>query len=143
MYHRKYSIENYLLDPFVLYAALSVAGKAPAVPNIAITSGDEHRLRSLRIIELQAVLDAIRSMVEPLTAEDMATDTTPTPVVFTNGRTVNYPSWMLNNRGHELLSVYQTILGAAVVNRATLEKSLRRVRLLPNELADLLVTLQS
>jgi hypothetical protein len=36
----RYSIENYLLDPFVVFGLLLDAGMAPPVPGVTITRGD-------------------------------------------------------------------------------------------------------
>jgi hypothetical protein len=93
--------------------------------------------------ELQTIVDAVRSAIEPLVLKAASANTTPKEVTFTNGRTVNYPAWMLDTRGHDLLPLYQTCFGGHVlVNPAQLEKSLRQVRLIPTELANVMDKVQ-
>src|SRR5574341_967596 len=139
----RYSIENYYLDPFVVFGVLVEDGIAPVVPSLAITIGEEHRLRIMDSSVLQGIINVIGAAVEPTLKTHGSLDTSPRIVTFTNGRTVEYPVWMLEHRGHDLLSVYQTVFGGRRINLSRLERSLRRIRLIPKELADILDTLQS
>ncbi len=139
----RYSIENYYLDPFVVFGLLLEAQRAPAISNVTISSGDEHRIRISNNAELQAIVDVIRNLVEPAIAAQ-APDTTPHTVTFTIGRSVQYPAWMLYHRGHDLLPAYQSVFGgASVISPPRLERSLRRTRLIPSELADIFDGLQA
>jgi hypothetical protein len=137
----RHSIENYLCDPLVLFGLLLDAGTAPNVPGVTISTGDEHRLRTADAPALQLIVETIQGIAEPGIG---AVDTSPRPVTFTNGRTITYPAWMIDYRGHDLLQVYQRAFGGpAVINPPRLEKNLRRVRLVPTELADIFSRLQS
>ncbi len=65
------------------------------------------------------------------------------PVKFTRGFVVEYPRWMLDMRGHDLLVHYQTLFGGpTVVSPPNLYRSLKRVRLVPEEIAVLLSKVQ-
>jgi energy-coupling factor transporter ATP-binding protein EcfA2 len=140
----RYSIENYYLDPFVVFGVLLDARLAPAVANVSISAGDEHRVRSMDAASLQAIVNAIRSAVEPTLASQGAIDTSLRTVTFTNAKSVEYPAWMLDYRGHDLLSVYQSLFGGAdVISPPRLERSLRRTRLIPSELAKIFHNLQT
>jgi energy-coupling factor transporter ATP-binding protein EcfA2 len=140
----RYSIENYLLDPFVIFALLLEQGTAPVIPGVSVSTGDEHLVRSLSKTQLQAILEGIRRIVEPTLQNLLPTETALQSVMFTNGVAIEYPVWMLNRRGHDLLPIYQSIGGGAgVVSPPRLNKSLRRVRLIPVELVEILETIQS
>lgn len=139
----RYSIENYLLDPFVVFGVLLDQGTAPAITGVSISQGDEHLLRTMPEAKLQAIVAAIRTLVEPAISGLTALETGPHPVSFTNGKTVEYPNWMIDRRGHDLLPLYQSVLGGpGVISRLRLYRSLRRVRLMPVELADIMEKLQ-
>jgi predicted ATPase len=138
----RYTIENYQLDPIVVFSVLIDEGKAPTLPGIALTPGDEHRLRTLPTTALQRVVDDIARQIEPALGTLADNEKSLVPVGFTNGVELNYPAWMLTKGGHDLLPVYQRVFGQTVITPPKLEKSFRRVRLVPIELAEILARLQ-
>lgn len=139
----RYSIENYLLDPFVVFGVLLDQGIAPTISGITISQGDEHRLRALNQAELQAIVTAIAAKVEPTIPALTEAERLPQIISFINGRSVQYPNWMIDRRGHDLLPLYQAVFGGpAVISPPRLYRSLRRVRLIPVELAEILDKLQ-
>jgi AAA domain, putative AbiEii toxin, Type IV TA system len=140
----RYSIENYLLDPFVVYAILLEENAAPSVAGVAITPGDEHLIKDLNESQLHAVLEQIRAVIEPTLPNCQPADVALRVVSFTNGKTVQYPAWMLDRRGHDLLPLYQGLFGGpGVISPPRLEKAWRRVRLVPSNLADIMEALQA
>jgi predicted ATPase len=139
----RYSIENYLLDPINVFAALILKGKAPPVAGLSITPGDEHRLRSCNQQQLQSVVDAIVQIVEPTIAGLKTTDRLPRVVAFTNGTTLTYRVWLLERQGHSLFQIYQAAFTSAVMGRPALLQMWRRVRMVPIELATILRQLQN
>ena len=140
----RHSIENYLLDPFVVFCLLSSAGRAPAVAGLPISIGDEHLIRELPEETLVTLITAVRGCVEPLLANPSPADTLKKTVSFTNGKNVDYPAWMLDRRGHDLLPAFQAAFGGpGVVNPPRLEQAVRRLRLIPVELADIFDALQA
>lgn len=140
----RHSIENYYLDPFVVYGVLLEDGKAPSVPGITLSPGDEHRVRTMDASTLQLIANEIRRLVEPILLSQGGIDSSPVQVEFTNGKSVEYAAWMVKHRGHDLLPAFQTAFGGgSVINLRRLERSLRRTRLIPVELAVLFHALQS
>lgn len=140
----RYSIENYLLDPFVIFGLLIETNAAPKLEGISITSGDEHLVRSLPNEKLQTIVDFIQTQIQPRLSSVSVTDTHVETIEFTNGRSVRYPSWMVERRGHDLLPVFQSAFGgASVISPPRLTKMLQRVRLVPKDIALLLAQLQS
>lgn len=138
----RYAIENYQLDPIVVFGVLIDEKKAPSLANIALTPGDEHRLRSSPASSLQMVVDYIAQQIEVELGTLSSNEKVPSAVTFTNGVELKYPTWMLTRSGHDLLSVYQKVFGQMVITPPKLEKSFRRVRLVPTELADIMARLQ-
>lgn len=140
----RYSIENYLLDPFVIFGLLVETRSNPALPSIAITSGDEHQIRELDDQKLQTIVDYVQSRIEPGLANLSPTERAANVVEFTNGRRASYPGWMLTRRGHDLLPAFQREFGGhSQVSPNRLLKVLQRVRLIPKDIAILLSSLQA
>ncbi len=140
----RYSIENYKLDPFVVYGLLVEAKQAPAVPGVAITPGDEHLIRTFDLPKMQGIVDSIATRIEPSLPGLTTSERARTAVVFTSGQQVEYPTWMLTRPGKDLLPTYQTAFGGPnVITPPGLMRLMQRVRLIPSELAQLFRMLQS
>jgi energy-coupling factor transporter ATP-binding protein EcfA2 len=137
----RYSFENYLLDPLVIFALLSEDGKAPPVPGIAISSGDEHLLRSKPSSVLQAIADVISLQLEA--AEPSLAGLPKVEITYTTGQLISVSGWIVSHRGHDLLPKMQrTFGGHGLINQVRLRKAIRRCRLIPVELAVLLQDIQ-
>ena len=138
----RYSFENYLLDPVNVFGLLLENGTAPAVSGVTVTSGDEHLLRTLSDATLQAIVDVITFKVESLHAN--LAHAPLVEVEYTHGMKVKVPGWVVDHRGHDLLPMYQAAWGTPqIVNPLRLARALRRVRLVPRELATLYLELQA
>jgi hypothetical protein len=110
---------------------------------ISISSGDEHLIRTLPQTKLQKIIEFLQSQIEPVLPNLTASDKTMQLVKFTNGLEAEYPNWMINRRGHDLLPVYQSkFQGPRIVTPPRLMKVLQRVRLIPKDLAELMAALQ-
>jgi energy-coupling factor transporter ATP-binding protein EcfA2 len=138
----RYSIENYQLDPIIVLGVLIEEKKAPSLPNVAVTLGDEHQLRTLPASALQSVVDYVAQQVETALGTLTSSEKALTTVTFTNGIELNYPGWMVAKRGHDLFSIYQKVFGQPVITPPKLERSFRRARLVPMELAEIMSRLQ-
>lgn len=136
----RYSFENYLLDPLTLYCVLLEEGTAPSIPGVQVSFGSEHLLRQQPNDSLQAIVDNITAKMVA-TEPNLATTGT-AQVIYTVGRQVAVPSWVIDHRGHDLLPIAQRAFGPRVVTPPRLIKALKRGRLLPVELATLLATIQ-
>ena len=99
-------------------------------------------MRTLPIADLQRVVDYVAQQVKPTLGTLTNDDEKNVDVTFTSGIVLKYPSWMLTKRGHDLLSIYQSVFGQMVITPPKLEKSFRRVRLVPMELAEIMSQLQ-
>jgi hypothetical protein len=137
----RYSFENYLLDPLNLYALLVEEALAPTIAGLDIKPGDEHLLRGLASAQFQAIVDRITGDMEA--ADGSLRSGTRINVAYTTGQTVDVPSWVTDHRGHDLLPIAQaTFATPKVINPPRLIKSLRRCRVIPVHLADMLASVQ-
>lgn len=138
----RYSFENYLLDPLNIFGLLLENGSAPAVKGVVISGGDEHLLRKQSAAKLQRIADVITSKIE-LDHPSLA-GSAKVMVSYTTGQKINLPTWAIDHRGHDLLPMYQKSWGGfQLVNPVRLLKVVRRVRLIPVELAQVFADLQA
>lgn len=138
----RYSFENYLLDPLNLFGLLLENGTAPEISGVSVSSGDEHLLRTLPVVSLQAISDAITAKVEQ--TEPSLVSSPRVEVTYTHGMKIQVPKWVVDHRGHDLLPLYQNAWGGhQVITPPRLVKAMRRVRLIPRELAALFNELQA
>lgn len=145
----RYSIENYLADPILVYAALIDKEKNPSIEGIKLSVGEEYKLKSLPAETLQKVADTIISIVEPELKKyfsdfDPVTETERVEVKFINGTVLMYPKWLLSRRGKTILNdVYNNIFSSPIINFTTLFKALRKLNMFPNDLADKLTEIKT
>ncbi len=137
----RYSFENYLLDPLVVYALLLEENQAPKLPGIEMTSGDEHLLRAQPEEALQSIADAITATIEA--SELSLAGQAKMETLYTAGQKLLLPKWVIDHRGHDLLPIVQrSFLGPQHLNPRRLIKCLRRCRMIPVELALLMRAIQ-
>ncbi|MEH2546605.1 energy-coupling factor transporter ATP-binding protein EcfA2 [Bradyrhizobium sp. AZCC 2262] len=138
----RYSFENYLLDPMVIFSLLVEEGTAPMVPNLQITAGDEHLLRTMSRAVLQSIADEICARM--FATEQSLAGAAMVQVGYTTGQTVTVPKWVVDKRGHDLLPIAQRAFGGhRLVNQVRLIKALKRCRLVPVDVARLLREVQT
>jgi len=132
----RYSIENYLVDPLVVFAALVDAGQAPDIsPAQTVRRGDEASLGSRLASELQPIVEAILALVEPQVLKMPGAIPGRVEISFTSGLKLQYPQWLLNMRGKDLLQRFHAERG---VTHKSLLSALERVHMVPNDLVEVL-----
>jgi hypothetical protein len=140
----RYSIENYFLDPLVVFGLLVDGGTAMAVSGVTISRGDEHLIRTLSDTELAAIVTAVITPVVPHLGSLTPDEAKLVSVKFTNGRKLDFPAWMVIRRGHNLLPAFQAAFGGpSAVTPPKLIKMMQRVRMIPDDLPSLLRQLQN
>lgn len=138
----RYSFENYLLDPVNVFGLLVENHAAPTVEGVSLTAGDEHLLRSLPATTLQTISDTIAAKVQTLNTS--LVEMPRAQVEYTRGAVIEVPKWVIDTRGHDLLPMFQQAWGnPKLINPPKLVRSLRRVRLIPRDLATLYAALQA
>lgn len=145
----RYSIENYLIDPVLVYAALIDKEKNPAIDNLTLTVGEEYKLKFLSSSKLQEVADKIIDLSVPYLSQyftdfDHTIENERKDVKFQNGITLQYPKWIFDRRGKTILhQVYNDAFTSPVVNFSTLFKAMRKLNLIPEDLTKKLIEIQN
>ena len=145
----RYSIENYLIDPIIVYATLMDKEVNPVIEGINLTIGEEYKLKSLDIELLQKIADTIISIIEPELIEkftdfNVDLEKNKVEVEYSNGVKLQYPIWLLNRRGKTILNeLYNSKFTSRVVNFTTLFKSFRKLNMFPNDLINKLIEIKN
>ncbi|WNH12082.1 AAA family ATPase [Thalassobellus suaedae] len=138
----RYSIENYLTDPIIVYAALIDKEVNPIIDDVNFSVGEEYKLKSLSAEILQKVADSIISDIEPdlvniFTDFNQNTETERIEIEYSNGIKLSYPKWLFTRRGKTILNeAYNRKYTSRVINFTTLFKALRKLNLFPKDLID-------
>ncbi len=138
---KRYSLENYLLDPIIVYASCLHNNLPIVIPGISFTQRDEHKVARLEKIKLQRIADHIFSEIEPMVSGLTIADKELEEVSFISRKKLMYPKWFLYKRGHTLHSYFRSKYRAAV-NYDKLLETIIRQEFLPNDLADIYKTIQ-
>ncbi|WP_363348607.1 AAA family ATPase [Methylocystis echinoides] len=139
----RHSIENYRLDPVIIFGLLVEEGSAPSLPGgKSISSGDEHLIRELPSVAIQAMVDYVAKEISPSIGAMSDPEKKKRLVTFSNGVEVKYPAWMITRRGHDLFQTYRNAFGQHVVTPKRLDKAFRRIRMIPLELAEIMACIQ-
>lgn len=145
----RYSIENYLIDPILVYAVLIDKERNPPIDGLNISIGEEYKLKSLNTPTLQKIVDNILSLVEPKLKDcfsdfDYEIETQRIEIEFTNGNKVLYPKWLLYRRGKTILNVlYNNVFTSHIINHSTLFKALKKLNMFPKDIVDKLTEIKN
>ncbi len=139
----RHSVENYLLDPFAVYAVTLESRQPLNIPGVDIMLGNEGQIRSLPESALQNIVDSVTTAVRAHLNPALLKLNAVMPVQFTNGRVLSYPRWMIDGRGHDLLPAFQAAFGGAkVISPPRLLAGFQRARMIPRELSEVMHSIQ-
>ncbi|MET4107281.1 ATP-binding protein [Hymenobacter sp. UYP22] len=130
----RYSIENYMLDPILIFATGKIIPNN--VPKYDISSGEEEKIRNLSQVQIQNISNSILAHVKPKIKNIKQNEEDIIPVTYTNGYTIDYPRWFIERRGKELFGIFNEEYGRNLT-REGLTNSLKRIQLIPNDILDL------
>jgi hypothetical protein len=140
----RHSIENYLIDPILIFALLTKIGGCPVIADVQVSEGDEHMIRNMTSDQLNKIVRAIGLVVEPSLENLLPEELDYVDVEFTRGQIVKYKKWMLSRRGQDLMVKYQSCFGGPMaITPPRLIDVLKRVRLIPTELANVFKSVQA
>lgn len=141
----RYCIENYLLDPLLIYATLLDQEVQPRINGIKLDFGEEQKLKSLDIFELQVISDFINQQIDQqithLTVDDKSLVEIEF-VGFVKDIKLKYPQWLLNRSGKELMSFYIQKFQGHYINRDKLMRMYRKLHIIPGDLLRLFEKVQ-
>ncbi|MBX2906630.1 MAG: AAA family ATPase [Taibaiella sp.] len=137
----RYSIENYLIDPIVVYGLLMDIEENPSVEGLSLTIGEEYKLKSLPVETLQKIADVIIQQVEPELKKafkdfDLEKETERIKIEFTNGLVLMYPKWLVERRGKTLAYEVYNRAFPNVMKFDALLKTMKKVNLFPIEIVE-------
>ncbi len=141
-YINRYSLENYLLDPILVFAAKLHSNNPIEVNGISLEQRDEHKIMELKIDQLQNIADKIFSEIKPLVSSISIDDKKLVEIEFISGIKLNYPKWFLNKRGHDLQSKFRSKYGDGGRNDKLIEAMIRHDHV-PVDLKDIFEQIQS
>lgn len=145
----RYSIENYLIDPILLFATLIDKEKNHIIDDIVLSIGEEYKLKSMPNEKLQKIADYFFNMIEPEIHKyfndfNSSIECERVEITFVNGAKLFYPKWILSRRGKTLLNeVYNTIFTSPIINFKTLFKTYRKLNMIPVDLSNKLMEIRS
>jgi ABC-type ATPase involved in cell division len=100
----RYSIENYLIDPILVYAALMDKEKHPQIDGLKLSVGEEYKLKLLTPEILQKIVDIILLKVNDnlktcFSDFNSFKETETVEVFFTPTIKLSYPKWLFTRPG--------------------------------------------
>ncbi len=130
----RYSIENYLFDPIVVYTALADLGQCVSLEGVpAVTAGQSQAVANFADKELQAVVDQMLARLPK--PDSKGSDELRELSLSVGARSVvlNYPVWFLDWRGHDLAHRTRATFPKTPGNHELL-RALRRLQLVPMDI---------
>ncbi|OON65252.1 hypothetical protein B0919_24500 [Hymenobacter sp. CRA2] len=140
---KRYSIENYLVDPIIVYIALMDKEVNFKIDGLNLRIGEEYKVKFMPSSELQLIVDSVLGIVEPELSKyfsdfEPESECEKVRVKFIKGVELLYPKWVFARRGKAILNeLYNALFTSPVVNFTTLFKAVRKSGFLPVELVAL------
>jgi predicted ATPase len=124
---KRYSMENYFLDPIMIAGFQIHNGLLTNIDTIDFPNKNCNKIEALTDIELQKVADYVIDIVqtkftatvdslnigrtENVIADNVLTagELTRLPIELKNGKILNYPKWLIDRRGHDLEDIFRTL----------------------------------
>lgn len=135
-YIKRYSIENYLLDPINIFASVL---KDYSIPEISISIGEEANINLLTSRQLQIIADNICNKISPFLPDNIKKDTHSKNIHYINSVEISCPSWIFDTNGHELMKYCQQAFsnGHKLIYYDNLINTLKRTTMVSSEFIDL------
>lgn len=109
----RYSFENYLFDPLIIYAVLMQRGEHLALYDAKIKDSNYYELRNLDQAGLQAIADNVCAVIEKHSPQ-LTLIKGSFSVEYLSGKQVNLPKWLQDHNGHELEAAVRSAFQAAI-----------------------------
>ena len=138
----RHSIENYLLDPIVVFAALLGRRRVPELKlSRSIPYGSEALIPELPVDDLKRIAGVILSPVAALLSLDSG-ESAEVEVDYQTGAKLMLPRWLLDRRGKDLCTVFRGAWDGTALGTRPLIDAFEKVRMVPEELANLFEMIQ-
>lgn len=129
---KRYSIENYLLDPVIVYVTTSK--EIESLKHYNIKRGNEFNVRNLESSDLQKISDEIIKEVTPLIEDLDEQSKESVKINYIDSREIIVPKWFTDKKGKFLLQKFQSIYGgASAINHQSLITNIQRTNLISED----------
>ena len=134
----RYSFENYLLDPIVVFSVLLDNNLHSTLDlTLEIQIGEEGKIKELPSDDLNLISSSIFSqVVDRLRPEVNENDKELVSIKYLNGKEILVPKWFISHRGHDLMAAFRGKWPQ--VRHDNLVHHFKKIRLVPEELFDFL-----
>ncbi|KOP23281.1 hypothetical protein AMR41_26935 [Hapalosiphon sp. MRB220] len=145
----RYSIENYIFDPLVIYCRLLELDVAPDIAGIEnIHSGDYALVRSMDNLKKQTITNSIIEKIEAGWNQKITTDIKllnddekeRVEVAFVDGTSNNtklaLPKWLINRRGHDIEKIVCSIFEGRT-HKGALISMYGELRVIPTDILNI------
>lgn len=139
----RYSMENYLLDPIVVFSILimcKIKKWEDYATELECTLEKLTKLSREDTNMLQTIADKVFSEIESFITDEINKE--PTNIIFTNGIALNYPRYIMDHRGHDLLDVFQNCFGKTI-SVENLRKMITTTQMIPKDLVEIFYNIQN
>jgi hypothetical protein len=109
----RYSFENYLLDPLIIFAVLMQKGEHLSIYDAKIKDSNYYELPNLEQTALQTIADAVCAVIEKQSPQ-VTLSKGSFSVVYLSGKQLVLPQWLRDHNGHELEAAVRSAFQAAV-----------------------------
>jgi ABC-type lipoprotein export system ATPase subunit len=137
----RYSLENYLLDPILVYCSLLHENNPIIIPGISFAHKDEHKVSNSEESNLQIIADHIFNEIESALTDLKDEEKEKIDVKFINNKALKYPKWFINRRGHNLYSQFKLKYSNGV-NYDKLINTLNRQQFVPIDFHHIFIEIQ-
>jgi hypothetical protein len=118
----RYSLENYLLDPIILYAVLMHRGEHSKVFDAGLKDANYYELRNADVSLLQSIMDNLCSVIEQK-QPSVKSISGQFSVEYICGKTLHAPAWLRDYRGHDLESAVRETFRILIGNAFTITRN--------------------
>ena len=137
----RHSLENYLLDPLLVFSSIVHDDSSYSIDGIIIKHSNEYELFNQDEKDLQKIANHIFSEIYPMLSVP-SDEEKMEEIEFTNGKILMYPKWFLNFRGHDLYAKFRYKYKNAITYEK-LVNALIRHEFIPTDLRNIIIKIQN
>lgn len=141
----RYSIENYLFDPILVFAHLLFHVRPEAEKIISENKLKIHNtsdIQNQNDSELQLIANSIIELIKENLPEINDKDAEDEEVTFITGQKLKYPKYLITHKGNEFAATYNKTFKSAGIGIENLIKIIKTTGLIPTDLRDKMEEIQ-
>lgn len=144
----RYSIENYFVDPIVVFARLIEEQRAPTIEGVPLLAKNRsHSIVGFSQTELQIIANYVCDLIwerlsHEYAAEEIDDICQRQEIAFISGVSLMYPKWMISHRGKDILRACIDEFEGRYINQNKLTDSFQKMMMVPSDLVRTFVSIQ-